>query len=70
MTNSISPNTGQSDLPLCLEMRHIAKSFGGVRALRDVSFTARRGRGPRHLRRERRGQEHAHEDPGRRDHRF
>src|ERR1700678_4214058 len=26
-----------------LEMRHIAKSFGGVRALRDVSLTARAG---------------------------
>jgi ABC-type sugar transport system ATPase subunit len=26
-----------------LEMRHIAKSFGGVRALRDVSFTANAG---------------------------
>jgi ABC-type sugar transport system ATPase subunit len=26
-----------------LEMRHIAKSFGGVRALRDVSFTAKAG---------------------------
>ena len=29
-----------------------------------------RGRGPRPLRRERRGQEHADEDPGRRDHRI
>ena len=26
-----------------LEMRHIAKNFGGVRALRDVSLTARAG---------------------------
>ena len=26
--------------PLRLEMRHISKSFGGVRALRDVSFSA------------------------------
>ena len=29
--------------PARLEMRHIAKNFGGVRALRDVSFTARAG---------------------------
>jgi ABC-type sugar transport system ATPase subunit len=29
--------------PARLEMRHIAKSFGGVRALRDVSFEARAG---------------------------
>jgi ribose transport system ATP-binding protein len=29
--------------PARLEMRHITKSFGGVRALRDVSFTARAG---------------------------
>jgi ribose transport system ATP-binding protein len=27
-----------------LEMRHISKSFGGVRALRDVSFTAEAGK--------------------------
>jgi len=43
MTNSISPNTGQSDIPLWLEMRGISKSFGGVHALRDVSIIARRG---------------------------
>ncbi len=29
--------------PVRLEMQHITKSFGGVRALRDVSFTARAG---------------------------
>jgi ribose transport system ATP-binding protein len=29
--------------PLWLEMRHISKSFGGVRALRDVSFSAGSG---------------------------
>jgi ABC-type sugar transport system ATPase subunit len=29
--------------PAWLEMRHISKSFGGVRALSDVSFTARAG---------------------------
>src|SRR5688572_10058713 len=28
---------------ILLEMRNISKSFGGVRALRDVSFTCRRG---------------------------
>ena len=37
---------------------------------RDVTFEARRRRGPRPLRRERGGQEHADEDPGRRDHRL
>ena len=30
-------------MPARLEMRHISKSFGGVRALRDVSFTAGAG---------------------------
>src|SRR5271154_2251928 len=29
-----------ADQPARLEMRHISKSFGGVRALSDVSFTA------------------------------
>src|SRR5271166_2438086 len=29
--------------PIRLEMRHISKSFGGVCALRDVSFSARPG---------------------------
>ena len=29
--------------PIRLEMRHISKSFGGVRALRDVSFRAGSG---------------------------
>ena len=51
-------------------MRHIAKNFGGVRALRDVSLIAPAGEVHSHLRRERRGQEHADEDPGRRDHRL
>ncbi len=39
------------------------------RALDDVSFEASRGEGVRHHRRERRGQEHAAQDSGRRDHR-
>ena len=38
------------------------KSFGGVRALRGVSFDLRAGRGARARRRERRGQEHARQD--------
>ena len=29
-------------VPAHLEMRHVSKSFGGTRALQDVSFTARR----------------------------
>ena len=53
-----------------LEMRHITKNFGGVHALRDVTLDRARGRGPRALRRERGGQEHADEDPRRRDHRL
>src|SRR5271154_2991761 len=32
-----------ADQPARLEMRHISKSFGGVRALTDVSFTADAG---------------------------
>jgi ribose transport system ATP-binding protein len=32
-----------SAVPARLEMRHISKSFGGVRALRDVSFRAGSG---------------------------
>ena len=40
-------NRSTSAVPSRLEMRHISKSFGGVRALRDVSFTAERGRGGR-----------------------
>src|SRR5262245_36871479 len=35
-------NTGATG-PLRLEMRHISKSFGGVRALRDAPFSAEAG---------------------------
>jgi ABC-type sugar transport system ATPase subunit len=36
-------HVAKNQVPARLEMRHIAKSFGGVRALRDVSLTARAG---------------------------
>ena len=32
-----------TDAPI-LEMRNISKAFGGVQALRDVSFSCRKGR--------------------------
>jgi ribose transport system ATP-binding protein len=38
-----SPELDSQSQPARLEMRHIAKSFGGVRALRDVSVTALAG---------------------------
>ena len=42
-----------------LRLTSISKSFGGVHALKGVSFDLQRGRGPRAGRRERRGQIHA-----------
>ncbi len=36
-------DTGATARPARLEMRHISKSFGGVRALEDVSFSASAG---------------------------
>ena len=50
-----------------LALSGIAKSFGGVVALRGVDLTVRDGRGARADRRERRRQEHAGQDPVRRD---
>ena len=47
------------------ELRGISKRFAATQALDDVSLDARRRRGPRPRRRERRGQEHAGQDPGR-----
>ena len=64
------PRMSATETLVRLQMRHITKNFGGVHALRDVSVDRARRRGPRALRRERRGQEHADEDPGRRDHRL
>ena len=49
-----------------LAMRGVCKRYGGVKALRGVDLCGRAGRGPRAGRRERRGQEHAHEGPLRR----
>ena len=37
-----------------LEMVNITKTFPGVKALVDVNLSVQRGRGARHLRRERR----------------
>ncbi len=37
------PSESKSTKPMRLEMHHISKSFGGVRALRDVSFRAGAG---------------------------
>ncbi len=45
-----------------LEMRDVSKSFGATRALEGVSLELESGEVPRLDRRERRGQEHAHED--------
>ena len=50
---------------IALSLQHAAKSFGAVQALIDGSVDAARRRGARAARRERRGQVHAGEDPGR-----
>ena len=49
-----------------LEMRSIVKTFPGVKALSDVTLTVAAGRGPRHLRGERRRQVHPDEGAQRR----
>jgi ABC-type sugar transport system ATPase subunit len=41
LTQSLTPS--EAAAPAQVEMRHVSKSFGGARALRDVSFTARAG---------------------------
>ena len=43
MTQDPTPSETNALGPIRLEMRHISKSFGGVRALRDVSFSAGAG---------------------------
>ena len=48
----------------------VSKRYPGVLALADVSFDIRGGRTAGHRRRKRRRQEHADENPGRRDHRL
>ena len=43
MTQALTPSETDAAGSIRLEMRHISKSFGGVRALRDVSFSAGAG---------------------------
>jgi len=44
MTQGLIPSEAAPQAaPAQVEMRHVSKSFGGARALRDVSFTARGG---------------------------
>ena len=43
MTQALTPSETDAVGSIRLEMRHISKSFGGVRALRDVSFSAGAG---------------------------
>ena len=57
--------TGRRSRPPLLEVREVSKSFPGVRALHRVSLRLARGEVLAADRRERRGQEHADEDPGR-----
>ena len=52
--------------PPRVELRGISKRFAATQALDDVSLDLVAGRGPRARRRERRRQEHAGQDPGRR----
>ena len=51
-------SAAQSPAPL-LEVTGLSRSFGGLRAVSEVSFRGRRGRDPRHHRPQRRRQDHA-----------
>src|SRR5580692_4621819 len=42
-TSPVETDAGASVVPTRLEMRHITKNFGGVRALRDVSMASSAG---------------------------